>query len=100
MSTRGTSTRDLLAGDLCKKPGIRYAGTPAQKVYVCFTLTADRSAHVELGWRYRTGIGCGGGGATYSDAKIPLDSPERINEPGEPGFTATIRGARSYAVLS
>ena len=77
LTTRGTSGRDLLAGKLCRKPGIRYIGTAAQGVTVCFTLTADRSARVEIGWRFSLRSGCGGGGATLYDSKSRSTVPDR-----------------------
>jgi hypothetical protein len=95
-TTRDTSGPDLLAGKLCRKPGIRYVGTAAQGVTVCFTLTADRSERVEIAWRFSLRSGCGGGGASSYDSKVPLDSPGQIYVPG---FTATIRGARASGVL-
>jgi hypothetical protein len=95
-TTRGTSGPDLLAGRLCRKPGIRFMGTAAQGVTVCFTLTADRNELAEIAWRFSLGSGCGGGGASSYDSNIPLDSPGHIYVPG---FTGTIRGARASGVL-
>ena len=71
-------------------------GTATQGVTVCFTLTADRKEQIEVGWRFSLSSGCGGGGATSYDSKVPLDSPGQIQVPG---FTATIRGARASGVL-
>lgn len=95
-SERDTVAQDLRAGELCRKPGIRYIGTAAQGVTVCFTLTADRSELEDLGWRFSLRSGCGGGGATWSDSRVPLASPGQIYVPG---FTGTIRGARASGVL-
>ena len=94
-TTRDTSGPDLLAGKLCRKPGIRFTGTAAQGVTVCFTLTADRSELAEIAWRFSLRSGCGGRGASSYDS-VPLDSPGQIYVPG---FKGTIRGARASGVL-
>jgi hypothetical protein len=101
--SRGTSAPpDLLAGNLCTKPGVRYHGRTVEGVSVCFTLSADRSAWVEIGWRFASSSGCPGGsragwaGATSYDWGNALAGPGQISEPG---FTATIRGARALGML-
>jgi hypothetical protein len=78
-------------GAPCKKSGIRYSSPLRQKVYVCFTLNADRSEYLEYGWEFGRGSGCSGGG-TYTDSGFPLGE-----EP--PSFTATIVGARASGVV-
>ena len=94
----GTSApAHFLAGKLCGKQGIRYTGETPQGVRVCFTLTPDRSTLVELGWRFHgRGTSDCPGGATYSDSEYTLGNPGHITEPG---FSATIRGARASGVL-
>src|SRR5439155_13850346 len=85
--------------ELCKKPGIRYAGTTAEGAEVCFTLTLDRSKWVEIGFRFVPASGC-----------PHMTTGEKYDESGDlltgrrgritaPGFTATIRGARASGVL-
>jgi hypothetical protein len=90
-------------GKLCKKPGIRYAGTTAQGAEVCFTLTADRSKWVEIGFRFVRASGCTHStGTTYSTGKTYYEGRDPLTRPGRitiPGFTATIRGARASGVL-
>jgi hypothetical protein len=90
-------------GKLCKKPGIRYAGTTAQGAEVCFTLTPDRSKWVEIGFRFVRASGCGHGtGTTYSTGKTYYEGPDALTGPGRisvPGFTGTIRSARASGVL-
>jgi hypothetical protein len=82
---------------LCKKAGIRYAGTTAQGAEVCFTLTPDRSKWVEIGFRFVRASGCPHTtGKTYYEGRDPLTDPGRI---AIPGFTATIRGTRASGVL-
>src|SRR5436190_20209182 len=91
LAERGTSAPNLLAGNLCKKPGVRYLATTAQGVQVCFTLTTDRSRWVEIAWRFSSASGCPGGsrpgwaGATSYDWGNALDSAGGITEPD---FTA------------
>jgi uncharacterized membrane protein YeaQ/YmgE (transglycosylase-associated protein family) len=98
----GDPPRDLLAGELCREPGIRFVATDAQLVSVCFTLTPDRSKWVEIGWRFDSTSGCPGGsrpgwnGASYYDWGNTLTGPGRITEPD---FSATIRGARASGEL-
>jgi Tol biopolymer transport system component len=90
-------------GKLCKKPGIRFAGTTAQGAEVCFTLTPDRSKWVEIGFRFVRASRCPHTtgttyttGKTYYEGRDPLTRPGRITAPG---FTATIHGARASGVL-
>ena len=81
---------------LCRKRGIRYAGTTAEGGKVCFTLTPDRSKWVEIGFKFVGASGCGVTGDYRSEGLHPLTGPGRITEPG---FTATIGGARASGVL-
>jgi hypothetical protein len=99
--TSEASVRDLSAGTLCTKPGIRYIGTTAPGVTVCFTLTADRRESLDVGWDFGHGIGgCGGGGSTALDWKDLLASPGQIYFADEGTIlTGTIRGARASGVL-
>src|SRR4051795_9767341 len=46
-----------VTGAPCKKSGIRYSSALGQKVYVCFTLSADRSEYLEYGWEFGRGSG-------------------------------------------
>jgi Tol biopolymer transport system component len=89
------------AGKLCKKGGIRYAGTTPEGAEVCFTLTTDRSKWVEIGFRFVRASGCPHAtgtttGKTYYEGQVLLSGPGRITVPG---FTATISGARSSGML-
>jgi hypothetical protein len=84
-----------VAVKLCKKPGIRYAGTTAEGSAVCFTLSSDRSKWLEIGFRFDP-ANCLGTGEKYYVGPNPLISPGRITVTG---FTATIRGARASGVL-
>jgi TolB protein len=87
-------------GKLCKKSGIRYAGTTREGAEVCFTLTPDRSKWVEIGFRFVRASGCPHTAGTttaktYYEGQVPL-SHERITIPG---FTATIRRGRASGTL-
>jgi hypothetical protein len=99
-TSSSSSSAPSLTGTLCKNPGVRYAGTTAEGVQVCFTLTSDRGTWVEIAWRF-TGVGtsrCPGGASRTS-----FDPGDRIGGPrgfSEPGFTATIRDARATGVLT
>lgn len=90
-----------LAGKLCGRPGIRYIGGTTG-LRLCFTLTPDLTTRVEIGWRFSRASGCRAGpdqrgwAPVYDDFEYTLDSPGKITEPG---FTATIRGARASGVL-
>lgn len=94
-AARDTSTRNLVDGRLCVKPGVSYIGTTAERVTVCFTLAPDGTAWTEIGWRFGRGHRCGES-ATYVDDGNALPRPGRIVEPG---FTATIHGASASGVL-
>jgi hypothetical protein len=84
-------------GKLCKKPGVRYAGTTPQGAEVCLTLTRDSSKWLEIGFRFVRASGCPRTtGTTYYEGRVPLNGPGRI---AVPGFTAAIRGARAAGVL-
>jgi hypothetical protein len=89
------------AGNLCKKRGIRYAGTTPEGAEVCFTLTPDRSKWIEIGFRFVRASGCPHTtgtttGKTYYEGQDPLTRHGRITIPG---FNATIRGARASGTL-
>jgi Tol biopolymer transport system component len=88
------------AGKLCKKPGIRYAGTTPAGAEVCFTLTPNRSKWIEIGFRFVRASGCPqttgtATGKAYYEGQVPL-SHERIVLPG---FTAFIGRARASGTL-
>ena len=91
-----STSPEPVAAELCKQPGIRYAGATAEGTEVCFTLTSDRSKWVEIGFRFDRASGCLGTGEKYYAGPIPLASPGQINERD---FAATIRGARASGVL-
>jgi hypothetical protein len=82
----------------CKKPGIRYAGTTAPGVEVCFTMSPDGGTWLERGFRFLRGRGCPGGGpaAVYFPQPAEGSGPARFIEEG---FTARIRGARATGVF-
>jgi hypothetical protein len=84
---------------LCKRAGIRYAGTTAQGAEVCFTLTRDGSALVESGFSFVEASRCPDG-ATGTDHNF---YPGRVDASGRVrnshGFTATIRGASASGVF-
>lgn len=90
-----------LAGKLCGRPGIRYIGGTTG-VRLCFTLTPDLSRRIEIGSRFGRASGCRAGpdqrgwAPVYDDFEYTLDGPGKITEPG---FTATIRGARASGIL-
>jgi hypothetical protein len=85
--------------ELCKLDGIRYVGTTAQGAKVCFTLTADASAWIEIAFSFVRASACPNlaTGTAYSKGPSPLDAPGRIKIPGS--FTATLRGAGASGVL-
>ena len=88
---------------LCRKRGIRYAGTTAEGANVCFTLTPDRSKWVEIGFTFVRASGCPHKpGVTSTTGKVNMDGPEELTGPGRitaSGFTARIRGSRASGVL-
>src|SRR5206468_199907 len=86
------------AGELCKKPGIRYAGKTAEGAEVCFTLTPDGSKWVEIGFKFVRASGCPDSttGRTHYEGREPLAGPGRLTTDG---FTATIRRTRASGVL-
>jgi hypothetical protein len=99
-TSSSSSQYPSLTGKLCKKPGVRYDGTTAEGVRVCFTLTSDRSTWVEIAWRFR-GVGTSRcpGGAT----RVSFDESDGNGGPRgftEPGFTATIHGVQASGVLT
>jgi Tol biopolymer transport system component len=82
---------------ICKKPGVRYAGTTREGAEVCFTLTRDRRNWLEIGFRFSRASGCPRTtGKTYYEGRAPVTGRGRI---ALPGFTATIRGAQASGVL-
>jgi hypothetical protein len=89
----------------CREPGgIRYAGTTAEGAKVCFTLTRDRSAWVEIGYAFIPESGCGDSAerTTYlGPPPVPLDGAGRIDLLIESGtFFATIQGAKASGTFS
>jgi hypothetical protein len=88
------------ASKLCKRNGIRYAGTTAQGAEVCFTLTPDGRALVESGFSFNRASGCPdeAEGTVYSDYPGSVGQSGRIENPD--GLTATIRGAGASGVFA
>ena len=85
---------DTSTPDLCDKPGIRFVGrtkrAEADEAVVCFTLTPNRRAWVEIAYE----IDCVAGTIFSTQYK----GPTPFNAPGQialSGFTARIRGARA-----
>lgn len=80
----------------CNRDGIRYAGTTAQGAEVCFTLTPDRSAWVEIGFTFVQASNCqdmAEGTVVIPVSPTPLNGPGRIEIPAlyaPASFTATI----------
>jgi hypothetical protein len=88
-------------GELCSKPGIRYAGTTSEGAEVCFTLTRDHSAWAEIGFKFIRASGCAAGsssatGQSYYEGPEPLTDPRRIVAFS---FAATIDGLRAAGTL-
>jgi hypothetical protein len=96
----GAEVRDArTASTICKRDGIRYAGTTAQGASVCFTLTPDGDRLVETGFSFVPASGCPnrGVGEVYSDFTGRVDASGSVRNPD--GLTATIRGANASGVL-
>jgi hypothetical protein len=97
------TTFPVAGGKLCRKAGIRYAGTTVQGAEVCFTLTPDRSKWVEIGFTFVRASGCPHKpGETSKTGTAYIDGPDVLTSPGRitvPGFTATIRGRRASGML-
>jgi hypothetical protein len=90
---------ELNTAELCKEPGIRYAGRANEGAEVCFTLTSDRSSWIEIGFGFVRASGCPDSttaGRAYYEGPEPLAGPGRL---AAPGFRATIRGSRASGVL-
>ena len=85
---------------LCKRNGIRYAGTTAQGAEVCFTLTPDGRALVETGFSFIRASGCPdeAEGTVHSGYPGAVGPSGRIENPD--GLTATIRGASASGVFA
>jgi hypothetical protein len=83
----------------CKREGIRYAGTTSQGAEVCFTLTPNRRAWVEIGFRFVRASGCPNAATAtaYTKGPVSLSGPGRIEIPGT--FTASIRGDSASGVF-
>jgi hypothetical protein len=81
----------------CTEDGIRYAGRGPQGAKVCFTLTRDRSAWLEISYGFVPQGDCGGwpGQATYiGPPAVPLTRPGVIDLLFEgASFIAVIDGA-------
>jgi hypothetical protein len=88
---------------LCRKRGIRYAGTTPQGAKVCFTLTPDRTTWTEIGFTFVRASDCPRKpGETSKTGNAYIDGPEALTGPGRitvRGFTATIRDPRASGVL-
>jgi hypothetical protein len=78
--------------------GLRYRGRTADGAEVCFTLTRERDAWVEIGFLFVRASRCpeGATGRTYVTGPEPLPSSGRL---ATQGFTETIRGTRATGVL-
>jgi len=83
----------------CKEPGIRYAGTTASGVRVCFTLSPDARTWREINYLYVRERGCPGHG---QGVYTPVD----VWEGSGPGrfisdsFAARISGARASGFIA
>jgi hypothetical protein len=97
-SVATTTTSEPTASKLCKRAGIRYAGTTTQGAEVCFTLTRDGRTLVESGFSFVEASDCLG--ATGTDHNFYLG---RVDASGHVqnshGFTATIRGESASGVF-
>lgn len=96
-----TASRSTSASALpklaCKKPGIRYTGTTAPGVEVCFTLSQDGRTWLERGFRFVQRRSCPGGpSAVYFPQPAEGSGPARFIEEG---FTARIRGERASGIF-
>jgi hypothetical protein len=106
LSSPSASTSEPIAGHLCKKPGVRYAGKTAQGAKVCFTLTTDQSKWLEIAFTFVRASGCPHNagdppfphvvGSTYMEGENELTATGQITAPN---FTATIRDAGASGVL-
>ncbi len=85
---------------LCTQEGIHYAGRTADDADVCFTLTADRSAWVEIGFAFMPASGCSldtpAAVHRQKPEPVPLDASGRIEAAG---FSGTIRGETATGVF-
>jgi hypothetical protein len=83
----------------CTEDGIRYAGRGPEGVRVCFTLTRDRSAWLEISFGFIPPGECGDwpGQATYfGPPAVSMSAPGRIDLSfGDASFTALIDGAKA-----
>jgi len=91
-----------LTATLCNKPGIRYAGSTTQGMEICFTLNAERTKWIEIGFKYECASSVGEVTAntsaeSYDEGPGPLADGSRITATG---FEATIAGARASGVLA
>jgi hypothetical protein len=97
------TTFEPAGATLCRKSGIRYAGTTTAGAEVCFTLSSDRLKWTEVGFRFTRASRCpvpSGNGFTTGDSYY--EGPEPLTEPGRiviAGFTATIHAARAEGVV-
>ncbi len=91
---------DPYAQRLCRKPGIRYVGTTAQGIKVCFTLSDNAKAIVENGWNYGRESACplATGTTVWTGDSETLEVPGHIAD--NTGLTGTIRGAKASGVLT
>lgn len=84
---------------LCKRDGIRYAGTTAEGAEVCFTLTLDGRELVETGFSFVGASSCpdGAEGTVLSGYRGTIDPAGHFEIPE--GLTATIYGVRASGVF-
>ena len=81
----------------CKKPGIRFAGTTAPGVEVCFTLSPDARTWLEIGYRFVGTRGCPG-----LRASVYVPGPHEGSGPARwisEAFTAKIHSARASGFI-
>ena len=93
-----TTPEERESSPLCTEAGLRYRGRTAEGAEVCFTLTRERDAWVEIGFLFVRASRCpeGATGRTYVTGPEPLPSSGRL---ATQGFTGTIRGTRATGVL-
>lgn len=95
-TTRSASSAQPGLG--CKKPGIRYAGTIAPGVEVCFTLSSDGLNWLEIGFRFVRAKGCPGAPASVYFPG-PYEGGSGATRFISETFTAKIRSARASGVI-
>ncbi len=87
------------ASKLCKREGIRYSGTTAQRGEVCFTITEDRKRLLELGFTFVPANRCPemATGTVYTQGEAgPSVTSTQVRSSG---FTGALQGAEATGVL-